>query len=59
MIHTVILIRPVKVAGKPGETWYRMAVVSKADMPAVGCVSCCFFCGCVNCVVLSGDSLQA
>lgn len=36
MIHTVILVRPVKLRDQPGETWYRMAVVSKQDMPAFG-----------------------
>ena len=33
MIHVIILVRPVKFADRPDETWYRVAVISKNDTP--------------------------
>ncbi len=34
MIHVIVVVRPVKFADRPDETWYRVAVVSKNDTPA-------------------------
>ncbi len=36
MIHVVILVRPVKFADRPDETWYRVAVIRKIDTPLFG-----------------------
>jgi RAP1 GTPase activating protein 1 len=33
MIHVLIVIRPVKFADRPDETWYRMSIISKEKTP--------------------------
>ncbi len=33
MIHVLVVVRPVKFEDRPDETWYRVAVVSKAKTP--------------------------
>ena len=36
MIHVVIVVRPVKYADRPDETWYRVAVIRTKDTPLFG-----------------------